>query len=95
MKLGTTITRLRKERGLKQKDVAEGAGIAASYLCNIENGFGNPTLDVLELICATLDVPLVAVIALSLEGSDIPESKQAAWKILEPVFVKSCEALTI
>ena len=36
--MDTPLKRVRKRRGLKQRVVAEGAGIRPAYYCRIENG---------------------------------------------------------
>jgi transcriptional regulator with XRE-family HTH domain len=35
MDIGQTILRVRKEKGIKQKDLAKGAGISSTYLSQI------------------------------------------------------------
>ncbi|MEC9490201.1 MAG: helix-turn-helix transcriptional regulator [Halanaerobiales bacterium] len=57
-KLARKIKRFRKERELTQLKLAERAGLAQSFLSNIENGLQSPSLKSLEKISKALDVPL-------------------------------------
>ena len=43
-KLGDTIVKLRKEKGMTQENLAEKAHINVSYLAKIENGYVNTTV---------------------------------------------------
>ena len=51
---GSTIRRLREERGLTQAQVAEAADLSATYLGIIERGENVPTLTVILQIAAAL-----------------------------------------
>ncbi|KXS49395.1 Helix-turn-helix [Halanaerobium congolense] len=57
-KLARKIKRFRKERELTQLKLAARAGLAQSFLSNIENGLQSPSLKSLEKISKALDVPL-------------------------------------
>lgn len=54
---GGNVARLRKEKGLKQEEFSEIAGITQSYLSQIENGHVNLTLLGVYDIVQALDVP--------------------------------------
>ena len=54
---GENVARLRKEKGLKQEEFSEIAGITQSYLSQIENGHVNLTLLGVHDIVQALDVP--------------------------------------
>lgn len=54
--VGANVTRLRKERGHTQEQFSEIAGIAQSYLSQIENGHINLTLLGVNDIVQALDV---------------------------------------
>lgn len=53
------IRRLRVEKGLSQEALAADAGIGRAYISGIERQSRNPSIDVLEKVAATLDVPLM------------------------------------
>lgn len=59
IELGMRIRFLRKERKLSQEDLALEAGINPKYLCDIEKGRRNMTLDILLKICQALHISLV------------------------------------
>jgi transcriptional regulator with XRE-family HTH domain len=55
--VGQRLKRLRRERGLTQKDVA-GPGVHPAYVSRIESGDRKPSLDALRVLAAKLDVSL-------------------------------------
>lgn len=57
-KLARKIKAFRKEREMTQLKLAEKAGIAQSFLSNIENGLQSPSLKNLEKISKALEIPL-------------------------------------
>lgn len=44
---GDRITKLRKESGIKQYDLADKLGVARNQISKYENGYSNPTLETL------------------------------------------------
>ena len=60
--LATRLRARRRSLGLTLAEVAEAAGLSMTYLSNIERGRGNPTLDVLTRIAATLEVDVGALL---------------------------------
>ena len=55
--LGAELRAIRRERGIKQQDLAAQAGISRSYLCDIERGrVSNPSLQVLDGLAASLGI---------------------------------------
>ena len=55
-RFGLNVKKLRKEAGLSQEAFAEAAGLARSYMSDVETGRRNPTLKVVERIAAALNV---------------------------------------
>lgn len=55
MKIGDNIKRIRKEKGLKQKELAEKLNMPVSTLANYENNKREPNLDTIHLIASALD----------------------------------------
>ncbi len=53
-KYGEKLRKLRKERGLSQEEVALRAEITPSYYGQLERGTANPTVSMLEKICAVM-----------------------------------------
>jgi XRE family transcriptional regulator, master regulator for biofilm formation len=57
--IGKNIYEIRKRRGLTLTELAERAGIAKSYLSNIERNLNkDPSINVIEKISSVLDVDL-------------------------------------
>ncbi|HEY5536703.1 MAG TPA: helix-turn-helix transcriptional regulator [Ignavibacteria bacterium] len=86
MDIGPTILRVRKEKGIKQKDLARGAGISPTYLSQIEKGQRIPRIDILEKISAEINVPLSILSFLSLDIDSIPEDKKYAYNQVKPLL---------
>ncbi len=86
MKIGLTIRRLRKEKGIQQKDFAEMCGISQTYLSQIEKGRKTPTLDMLEKISKALKIPFPVLSFLSLSEDLVPEEKRDLYKRVEPLM---------
>lgn len=56
--IGTNIKKVRKEKGLTQRKVAENAGISISQLSSYENGKQMPGLPTLANLATALDTSL-------------------------------------
>jgi XRE family transcriptional regulator of biofilm formation len=57
--IGKNIYDIRKRRGLTLTELAERAGIAKSYLSNIERNLNqNPSINVIEKIASVLEIDL-------------------------------------
>ena len=59
---GANVKWFRNEAGHTQDVFAELAGVARSYLAEVEVGRRNPTLKVVERIAVALDVPPAALL---------------------------------
>jgi transcriptional regulator with XRE-family HTH domain len=68
--IGHIIKVLRTASGLKQKDLAQRAGIKANYLSLVESGKRDPSLNVLRAIAKALNVPISM---LFWESESLPE----------------------
>ncbi len=62
-RIGIRIVELRKQKGIKQVDLAISAGIDDSSLRRIEEGKANPTVKTLAKIAKSLRVELVELFA--------------------------------
>lgn len=58
MKIGQTIRRIRNEKKLSQRQLAELSGISNTYLSDIEIGRTNPSLKTLNKLAEALEKPL-------------------------------------
>lgn len=60
--LASRVVAIRKQRGLTLEQVRDRTGLSKGYLCEIEHGEKNPTLDVLALLAEALCVPASALL---------------------------------
>lgn len=67
------IKRIRKEKGLSQKDVAEGAGMLVPTYSRLERGGSNPGLSTIVKIANSLNVSVVELF----QTSDIKDRSMA------------------
>lgn len=67
------LRRIRVRRGLSQERLAFDAEVDRSYVGGLERSEENPTVDVLERLANTLDVPLVEFFKAPPPGSKHPE----------------------
>ena len=57
-RFGANVARLRKDRGMTQEAFADAAGIARSYMSDVERGARNPTIVMVERIANALNVKM-------------------------------------
>ncbi|WP_313189269.1 helix-turn-helix transcriptional regulator [Sphingobacterium sp.] len=84
MDIGNTIKELRRQKGLKQNELAEKAQITQAYLSKIENNSKEPTISSLKAIANSLDVPLPILFFRSMTIEDVEPEKRVAFEILLP-----------
>lgn len=58
VQLGMRIKYLRTLRKWSQEDLALEANINKNYICDLENGRRNPTVDILERLCHAFGITL-------------------------------------
>jgi transcriptional regulator with XRE-family HTH domain len=94
--LYTNILRLLDEMGLTKNDLAARAGISVSFLSDLTNGKGNPSLRIMEAIAEALETPLPTLLEMTdldqaalneLAGGRAPQS-------VPPGFVRLGAVLT-
>lgn len=56
--IGNKIRALRETRGMKKGTLATKAGVAQSYIPDLENGIKCPTVETLDAICFALGITL-------------------------------------
>jgi transcriptional regulator with XRE-family HTH domain len=67
------LRRLRVRRGLSQERLAYDAEVDRSYVGGLERKAENPTVDVLDRLAATLDVPLSELFKKPRPGASAPK----------------------
>ena len=80
-KLGKKIAFIRKNRGLKQVDVAEMAGISQAFLSRIESGKKQPSLTVLFALATSLRVSVSTFFKESKKSPPLPSRKMSPSQI--------------
>lgn len=86
MNIGSTIQKLRKEKNIKQIELAEKSGISQTYLSQIEKGIKVPTIDILEKVSLSLGIPYPVLSYLSIDRNNVPEGKKEIYDKFEPVI---------
>lgn len=56
--VGENLRKIREEKGLSRRELAEKSGISQSYIIKIEQGTKNPTLEVLKSLATGLNVKI-------------------------------------
>jgi len=84
MNLGNTINTLRKQKGIKQGDLADKSGLTQAYVSQIEKNKKEPNMSALKRICEALDIPVPILFFLSMDKDDIPPKKRDAFEMLSP-----------
>lgn len=74
--VGLFLRQHREKRGLKQKEIAESAGISISMLSQIERGVTSPSIDTLGNLCHSMDISISEVFASIEEKSEVTISKR-------------------
>ena len=84
MNLGQSIRELRKHKGLKQCELSNRIDISQAYLSGIETGNRTPSMDVIEKISKSLNIPIPIMFWFGLSESDVSEGKIYIYKQLKP-----------
>lgn len=76
------LRRIRVQRGLSQERLAYDAEVDRSYVGGLERQVENPTVDVLDRLAATLEVPLAELFKQPRGGASPPKPLQSGRKAL-------------
>jgi transcriptional regulator with XRE-family HTH domain len=58
----TNVLRLLDEKGMTKEQLAEISGVSVSFISDLTNGKGNPSLKIMERIADALEQPLPALL---------------------------------
>lgn len=58
MEVGSRLAQLRENRKLSKNKLAKLSGVAQTYVGSIESGEKQPTIQILEKLCAALEISL-------------------------------------
>jgi XRE family transcriptional regulator of biofilm formation len=77
--IGTRIKMIRTQKRISLSELAEAAGVAKSYLSNVERGIqSNPSIQFIEKMALTLKVPINAL----LFGETDDDNLDPEWTLL-------------
>jgi len=93
MNIGATIADVRKRRKIGQRELAEAAGITVTFLSQIENGKGEPSMNTLDALGKALGTPVPILFFLSLREEDVPLERREAYAVLTRAFRSAFEEL--
>ncbi len=82
MEIGTAVRKLRKNKGLTQKVLAEKCGISANAMNQIENNTSFPHKNTIDKICEVLGIPVSYLLFFSIGEDDVPEEKKVVFNSL-------------
>ena len=82
MNIGQTIRVLRKEKKIRQQELAEKAGISDTALYNIETGRSMPTKQTIQKISAALGHSVAYVLISCVTEDDVPPEKREVFRAL-------------
>lgn len=83
MKINDAIVKLRKEKKLKQYQLAKLSELTKEYLSDIETGKKEPSKVALEKICSALGVSLPYIYVYSLEEKDVKPGQEKQLELIK------------
>lgn len=92
MDLGSTIKKLRLQKDIKQKDLAEKCHMTQAYLSRIESNQKEPTINALKTIAKQLEIPLPVLFFHALTAEDIEPKKREAFQMILPSIQSMIES---
>ena len=87
MNLGKTISEIRKQKKIKQKDLAEKCNLSVPALCNIEKGKSMPSYKTVEALAEGLDISQGYLFMMALEEEDIKPEKRPLFQMMKAVLI--------
>jgi len=88
MRIGEAIRKIRKIKGIKQRDLAMMCEISQTYLSQIENNKKTPSIDILDKIGLKLGIPIPVILFLSINEQDIAHEKRDLFNMINPSIEK-------
>ena len=82
MNLGKTISEIRKQKKIKQKDLAEKCNLSVPALCNIEKGKSMPSYKTVEALAEGLDISQGYLFMMALEEEDIKPEQRPLFQMM-------------
>ena len=82
------LRRVRVKRGISQERLAYDAGVDRSYVGGLERQGENPTIDLLDRLAKTLEVPLSEFFAQPAKGTPAPRPLPQGRKVSRTKLAK-------
>ena len=86
MNLGRTISDIRKQKRIKQKELALKCNLSVPALCNIEKGKCMPSYKTVEALAEGLGISYGYLLMMSLEEDDIRIEKRPLFQMMKAVL---------
>lgn len=90
MNIGSAIKLVRKEKGVKQKDLARLSGISVTALVQIEANNAFPRSDTVKNIATALGVSVAYIVIHCIEDHEIPEHKREVFNAIFSILKRNC-----
>lgn len=87
MDIGRAIFEIRKEKKIKQVDLADKCGLSVVALCNIEKGRNKPSFKTVELLASQLGVSTDYLILRALDEEDIGPDKRSVYQVIKSILI--------
>lgn len=84
MKIGEAIRTVRIKLGLTQDEVSARAQLTQGFYSSIENGFSNPSLDALQRIASTFELPMFLLVWLAEDRKELTKKARNTYDELTP-----------
>lgn len=93
MKIGQSVKKVRKLKGVNQGEFSKTIGITQSYLSLIENDKRMPSMDLLEKMAKCFGMPLQFMLWFSITEDQIADSKLEFYRALKPAMDEIVNAI--
>ena len=87
MNIGRTISEIRRQKRIKQKELAKKCNLSVPALCNIEKGKCMPSYKTVEALAEGLGISHGYLLVMSLDEKDIRPEKRPLFKMMKAVLV--------
>lgn len=71
---------------MSQREAAKKAGIAQSYLSQLETGERNPSTEVLNNLSKVYEIPIAIIVWQSTTKKDVKKDRLHLWEKLKPII---------
>lgn len=86
MNIGTALLKARKDKGLRQKEVATRVKLSQTYLSQIETGTKVPSIEVINILSKEYGLPFPIMMWGTLTEKDVRKGRVEIYKRLKPTI---------